>query len=58
MYVLGEKGKAGWKTRLNKKGLDGNPAPFEIQYPMKNQIYNDVPDFYIAVSKKIISMLA
>jgi len=21
----------------NKKGLDGNPAPFKIQYPMKNQ---------------------
>jgi hypothetical protein len=22
---------------LNKWGLDGNPAPFKIQYPMKNR---------------------
>ena len=26
----------------NKKGLDGNPAPCKIQYPMKNQGKNKV----------------
>jgi hypothetical protein len=27
-------------TSLNKWGLDGNPAPFKIQYPMKNRSKN------------------
>jgi hypothetical protein len=26
---------------LNKWGLDGNPAPFKIQYPMKNRSKNN-----------------
>ncbi len=29
----------------NKKGLDRNPAPFKIQYPMKNR-YKDVKPLY------------
>jgi hypothetical protein len=39
---------------LNKKGLDGNPAPFKIQYPMKNQALDSYNASYVAFNMKNI----
>jgi hypothetical protein len=37
-----------------KKGLDGNPAPFKIQYPMKNQALDSYNALYVAWIRKNI----